>query len=221
MFNKNRTHLKLCQLILIFRIIEQIKLKHDIYQTFFCGDFNLVPNSSIYEFIVNQNVNFEASLHEFSNQKLGLIKTLEGNEDLLISLNNKYTPDNSQPKKFVRSLRLFENIITIVPILNIFGDEIIFCNIPSLTNNVLIYCFNNFFGGEIQNNYYFLKDKKKMKYVVKRRQVITHIINSLSKKINLKSSYSFVKSKNKNDASYHDVLVTQFGEDIKGIILLY
>jgi hypothetical protein len=221
MFNKNRTHLKLCQLVLIFRIIEQIKIKHKVTQVFFCGDFNLIPNSSLYEFIVNQNINFDATLKEFSNQSLGFFDELEGNEQLLLSLNDKYIPMTNKSKNIVRNFELFEDIVTIVPLFDIFSEEIVFCNIESFSLNILIHCFNTFYGGSITNNAYYLKKSKKQKHVSQRKKVLTHIMNSLSKQMNFKSSYSFVKSKEKYNFSNNDVLVTQVGEDIKGIFLIH
>lgn len=242
MFNKNRTHLKLGQLILLFRTIEQIKLKHDIAQTFFAGDFNLIPNSSLYEFIVNQKIDLNASVYEFSNQKMGIISELYDNEAQLISLNYKYKPQKYQPSRPLKNLSLFESIATIVPVLDLFGDEVIFCNIETLTTNILMHCYSLLFGNKIKSKHYYLKHKKKAHHVAKRKMVLAHILNCLSKKMNFKSSYSRVKSsKNKlykknnmfnteiinensfekNTNSNKDALVTQFGEDIKGINLRF
>lgn len=217
MFNKNRTHLKLCQLILIFRSIEQIKLKHSISQTFFAGDFNLIPNSSLYEWVTNNSINIKGSVYEFSNQTLGLFRNLEGNEDKLLLLNNKYDPFSLEYKKIrISNYTLMENIVSIIPILDHFGDEIVFCNIESMTKNLLVCCFNSIFTKSCHPDNYYLRNSNKYKHIKERGQVISHIINCLSKKMNFTSSYSEVKSRSLGDSSNNDVLVTQFGEDIKG-----
>lgn len=174
----------------------------------------MVPNSSLYEYITNQKINLEASVYEYSNQRSGLIENLKGRVEQLFWLNDKYFPSEVEEKRKVRNLTLLENVSTVLPILNRFGDEIIFCNVESVTLKVLVHCFNTFFGGKCLENEYYLRKSKKQRHVQKRKQIIAHVFNCLSKVMNFESAYSHVKSP--SIFSNNDVLVTQFGEDIKG-----
>lgn len=66
-YNVKRGQLKLACLTLIFKAIENIKNENQFDDIIFAGDFNMIPNSMLYEYLTQNNLNLEASLNEYSN----------------------------------------------------------------------------------------------------------------------------------------------------------
>ena len=60
--------LKLAMIALIMKSILRILSAFKISDFFFCGDFNIIPNSMLYQFISTGEIELEASLEEYSNQ---------------------------------------------------------------------------------------------------------------------------------------------------------
>jgi DNA topoisomerase VI subunit B len=182
------------------------------------GDFNLVPNSIIYDLITKHTLDLEVSVYEYSNQKLSEINNLAENSEQLLLLNNHFSNVSSlvYPTKF-RNYLLIENVATIIPIFDVFGDEVIFCNVTAFSEKVLAFCFNSIFNESCQENNYYLRRSKKKKHEKQRKKVVSHILSCLAKKINFSSSYSTVKKQGKTDTEFyhHDVMVSQFSQDIK------
>ena len=67
-FSVNQGHLKFAILVLIFRSIEALKLKYGFDDVLLCGDFNLVPHSMLYEYLVSQSLDLGVDIRDFSNQ---------------------------------------------------------------------------------------------------------------------------------------------------------
>jgi len=67
LFNMNRGHVKLGFIVMIMKAIQAIKKKYGVEDVFFSGDFNLIPNSMLYNYIVNHKLNLKVDLKEYSN----------------------------------------------------------------------------------------------------------------------------------------------------------
>ncbi len=67
LFNNNRGHVKLGIVFLVMKAILELKKKHHIQDVFFTGDFNVIPNSVLYNYITRNNLNLKADLKEYSN----------------------------------------------------------------------------------------------------------------------------------------------------------
>lgn len=69
LFNKNRGHTKLGMIVLILKIASSL-LKNQAKDAafIFAGDFNLFPNSMLYNWLSGRGLNLTTDLREYSNQ---------------------------------------------------------------------------------------------------------------------------------------------------------
>lgn len=67
-FSVNQGHLKFAILVLILRSIAALKLRYGLNDVLLCGDFNLVPRSMLYEYLVSQSLDLGVDIRDFSNQ---------------------------------------------------------------------------------------------------------------------------------------------------------
>ena len=246
MFKIKRTHLKLGQLLVILRTLQKLKQKLKPTQTFLCGDFNFIPNSALYHYLSRGQINLGAGLSQFSNQNKGYIKSLKGGECSLRNLNLKYSYKKGKyrdgtfkaPKcssmmaenegfsnsEEVCNFKCFEDLATLVPLVDVFPDEIVFCNVESLSRSALQSVFTKKYV-DVQFDHFFqnMDDPENLE---KRRGALAELINRLSDSFIFESAYSYVKSRVKqcvkgDDQLCNDVMVTQYGDDVKGIRYIY
>ncbi len=93
LFNKNRGHVKFGMLVLLFKIMNEIKVKYNYGSTILCGDFNIAPNSMLYNYIATGHVHLGVDLKEFSNQAYLMYLASNKPLDELISISDmKYKP---------------------------------------------------------------------------------------------------------------------------------
>jgi len=67
-YNPQRGDVKLGQILLILRAIEQIKIKYNVSDIMFAGDFNFIPNSLFYSLIQHRNVRLDLPTSMMSGQ---------------------------------------------------------------------------------------------------------------------------------------------------------
>ena len=70
LFNAGKGDLKLAMLILIMKTILKLSQVYNVSDIFLCGDFNLIPNSMLYQWLSAAGINLEADLREYSNQNM-------------------------------------------------------------------------------------------------------------------------------------------------------
>lgn len=96
LFNKNRGHVKLGMIVLVLKTIEAIKKQHELTNVFVCGDFNLIPNSMLYEYISNGEIDLECGLKQYSNQ-VYIMNQMKGKSiiDVVKLADQKFKPFNA------------------------------------------------------------------------------------------------------------------------------
>lgn len=52
------------------KAIEKIKQAYDLDDVYLGGDFNLIPNSMLYTYMIHHKIDFDAALIEYSNQTM-------------------------------------------------------------------------------------------------------------------------------------------------------
>ena len=221
LFNSKRGHLKLSQLVIIFKSIEKLKKIYDIENIFFCGDFNFVPNSALYHYISNQQFDLKALLEEYSNQNL-LVKNNYKTIENIIAIGDMKYAFNKGPYTSTGFNRnntsgldysLYNNLKFLESLLSL---EIL-CNTHQSKENEIIY-FNNLNNHIIKHLYRDIdKDLSAKEQMDLRRQALTLELNKLSFQLNFKSAYSHVNLPNDEEDNIFngDCKVTQFGDHIK------
>jgi len=125
-YNPQRGDVKLGQILLILRAIEQIKIKYNVSDIMFAGDFNFIPNSLFYSLIQHRNVRLDLPTSMMSGQifvssskfkRLPIKKQIEINDkkidvDFLIKNHTKYQ-DEFEDRHFdvQRMVRLVREIM--------------------------------------------------------------------------------------------------------------
>lgn len=138
LFNKNRGHVKFGMLVLLFKIINEIKAQSNFGSVILCGDFNIAPNSMLYNYISTGHVHLGVDLKEFSNQAYLMYLSQNKQLDELISISDmKYKP-RPNPK---------------VTISQIFLQNLNACQVKMPTNqNDITITFENHFIQDIKIN---------------------------------------------------------------------
>ena len=97
LFNKNRGHVKLAMVVLIMKAIDAIKKDYGVKDVFMCGDFNLIPNSMLYEYINTGNIDLYCGLRQYSNQAYIMNQTKgKGLVDVIKLADKKFKPAKAQ-----------------------------------------------------------------------------------------------------------------------------
>lgn len=203
LFNKNRGHVKMGMLVLIFRIIAKLKAMFKIDSIIMCGDFNLAPNSMLYNYIATGVLHLNVDLKEFSNQSYLMYLTQQKDLDELVSISDmKYKP---RPNAKTTISQIF--------LQNLNACEV---KIPIDPSDMLI---------KFENN--FTQDIK-----INVSHAIRVTLEELSKSIHLKSSYAkfnkkfyqaFKDKASFNDLHYwfnpathnNDAFISNFTEDVQ------
>lgn len=68
LYNNKKGHCKLGMLVLIFKAILKLQNDYQVKDTFFCGDFNSIPNSMLFSYIAHGKINLNVDLAHYSNQ---------------------------------------------------------------------------------------------------------------------------------------------------------
>ena len=125
LFNPKKGDLKLSMIVLIQKSIKEIKKIFKIEDVFFIGDFNLVPNSMIYDYVTKSKLNLDVDIEEFSNQNLVLENKSKKLEEIVNLADRKYQPIKKVKKEKINKA-LVERLINISPIINNDNEEINF-----------------------------------------------------------------------------------------------
>ena len=180
LFNKNRGHVKFGMLVLLFKIIHEIKAQFNPGSIILCGDFNIAPNSMLYNYIATGHVHLGVDLKEFSNQAYLMYLSQHKPLGELINISDiKYKP-RPNPK---------------VTISQIFLQNLNACQIkmPANENDITI-TFENHFTQDIKINV---------------AHTIRVSMEELSSKLGLKSSYAKFNKKyfqsNSSKPSFKDL----------------
>ena len=221
LFNSKRGHLKLSQLVIIFKAIEMLKSKHEIENVFFCGDFNFVPNSALYHYISNHQFDVKALLNEYSNQNLLVKNNYKTVENIVAIADMKYE-FNKGPYSlsgFNRSnetgldyslhtnFKFLESLVSL---------EVMFS--PSRSGERELVYYNDLSNRIVREMYRDIEPElaKKEKQELM-REALSRKLNQLAFRMNFKSSYSFVNESihGKSARFNRDCKVTQYGDHIK------
>ena len=117
LFDAKRGDIKFGMLILIFKTIYKITQNFAVSDIFFCGDFNFMPNSMLYNFITKSLVDFSCDLKEYSNQiMISKMNNVKDIEIIAKIADRKFKPSPESNKKtidfgFIKKLCLAEIII--------------------------------------------------------------------------------------------------------------
>lgn len=249
LYNNKRTYVKLGQALLVLKSIHALQSLHKTKHTFLCGDFNFIPNSAIYHFLTRHQIDLNADIREFSNQKIGFLKNAEFEPAQLKVLNQKYNlfrgnyvqggfnppecvfslnqHDNKNPHISpwtTKNMRMFEQLGTMFPIVDRFDGEIIFVQSEDFTENILQKVFQTLYPHLNYPGY--RKNMNKKHNRPRRRHIVASVLNGLAKDLGLESSYHRVgvESREKlpeTESFEWDVSVSQFSNDIKGILAFF
>ena len=221
LFNSKRGHLKLSQLVIIFKAIQAFRKEFDIENVFLCGDFNFVPNSALYHFVSNHEFDVRALLEEYSNQKLlekNNYKTMQNIiniADMKYSFNKgPYTLEGfTQHNEKGLDYSVFHNLDFLESLVSLQLD--FFEN--SQGDTELIY-YNDIDRPELTRIYQNIGSSlSRVEKSSQKRRALTLELNKLAFSVNLRSSYSEVNQPKSGPESIfnRDCKVTQFGDHIK------
>ena len=117
-FNKNCGHVKLGVVALIMKTLARLKEKFKFSDIFLCGDFNFVPRSGLYNYVVNKRLDLSVDLREFSNQNYAeMILKSKGPEICFVEGDRRYEPYLKEKKPRVSS-EFYEILVGIEPIID-------------------------------------------------------------------------------------------------------
>ena len=118
LFNKNKGHIKFSTVNLVLKTIKAIKEEHGLKDVFFCGDFNLIPNSMIYEYITNGFFDMSCPWRQYSNQHLLMQNAHTKTIGQLAKMSDKkfhIHPDKKDKKVELSYLNLLLNCEVVLP----------------------------------------------------------------------------------------------------------
>lgn len=122
-FNKNKGHVKLGILVLILKSLLNLKKEFKIENGFLVGDFNCIPNSMLYDYLIDFKINLKTHLCEFSNQKLAINLRFKALKTLRHITQSKFRPfKNFYEMKFI-DRDFLKSLSTVLPV---FKDREIF-----------------------------------------------------------------------------------------------
>ena len=189
LFNKNKGHVKLAMLLLIFKIINILKSQiAKVASLIFSGDFNIVPNSMLYNWLSGNGINLSVDLREFSNQSffMSLSDSRTPNEIALWS-NKKYKNRNNGKNVVLNSFLLL--LMNVVPI---------------ITN---------------ENQIIFDQNKNEKNVYLDPRNEASKNFDEIINKLQICSCYSKFLSRpennNYNNESNNEALITHFTKDVR------
>lgn len=105
-FQPRKGNLKLGMLVLTLKTVTRILNVFTISDFFFCGDFNIIPNSMLYQYLATGDIDLDASLEEYSNQIHMLEVQNSGNAQETVATGDK---------KFVRRNQVEDELKLIDP----------------------------------------------------------------------------------------------------------
>ena len=125
-FNKNKGHVKLGILVLILKCLLVIKKNFEIKNGFFIGDFNCLPNSMLYDYLIDYKVNLNSHICEYSNQKLAINMRKKCLNTLKYITHSKFRPfHNFYEMKYIDE-NFLSQLCSVLPIFNENDDKEIF-----------------------------------------------------------------------------------------------
>lgn len=125
LFNPKKGDLKLSMIILIKKSIKEIKKVHKIEDVFLIGDFNLVPNSMIYDYLTKNTIDLDVDLQEFSNQNMVMENKAKKLEEIINLTDRNFFPIKKSRKEKMNKM-LVERLINISPVISNDNEEINF-----------------------------------------------------------------------------------------------
>lgn len=120
-FNKNTGHLKLAMITLIIKTILRLTQIYKINDIFFCGDFNSIPNSLLYDLLSKGKIDLSRDLREYSNQHLLMEQRKGGDLDYLVRLSDRkfnYNTEKNYKTISLNFLSILYHINIIIPKMN-------------------------------------------------------------------------------------------------------
>ncbi len=176
LFDPNRGDIKLSMIIMIKKSINLIKKIYKIEDVFFAGDFNLVPNSMLYDFITKQKIDLDINLKEYSNQEMMMENSNKNLEELILLGDRKFSNSNNKQKNSkVIEKDLLERLINVSPVICNDNEEINF----SLNNNFLKSeeSINFLENLSMDNSFISLYSKFNHKYLVEKQKYLNNKFN--------------------------------------------
>lgn len=130
-FNKYAGHIKLAMLTLILKAVLRLTQIYKVQDILFCGDFNIVPNSMLYNLLSTGKVDLDVDLREYSNQELIISNRKCGDLDYLVKLSDKKFIKRIVPPKKQINLEFLSILYYINVIIPRDGEEEIKLNGPN------------------------------------------------------------------------------------------
>lgn len=200
LFNKNRGHVKLGMLVLILKAVQSIKKQYGIKDVFICGDFNLIPNSMLYEYLNTGHIDLYCGLRQYSNQAYIISQTKGKALSEVIKLADmKFKPvqsakDDTADKTFLELLAATEVILP-----KDHEDEIMITrqpNVPKTALNELEKIYSSFsLDASLKSSYSIFNNKYMQKLQNKKEPV----------------DLNFIFDPNVNN---NDCFISQFSQDL-------
>lgn len=111
-------HVKFASIILIMKVLRELRKVYDFSDFFICGDFNLIPCSMLYDFLVSGSLDLNIGVKDFSMQRwaLDLHKEKEVRE-FLKDFDRKRIP-SSETKQSEVSEDFYRILLDVRPIID-------------------------------------------------------------------------------------------------------